>query len=147
MEYVECIQENEKCLIGDRCWQDVKDSKQDKNGNECSFYYKDEKKEFALGYLPNKFFKIRYRFLLFGDSLGNWVNEDYSFLLKDIIDWCINNPNHQMSGSLLRYIDKKILNYKDLLYKEFYVKSKSFNEMARENKQEEYLKYSGYYLV
>ena len=147
MEYVKCVKENPLCLVGETYWQDVKDTFTSEDGKECSYYYKDEQKRKPIGYVPNECFKVRYRFLLFGDSLGNWINEEYSFMLKDIINWCCNNQSHQMSYNLLFFITRELGDYSDLLEKEFFVKSKSFNQMVAEGKEKEYEKYSGYYLV
>lgn len=150
MEYAKCINlvgvENNELVLEHRYWLDFKSLRKNDNDEEILEVYTSEKNCVLIGTFPKDNFEVIYRYLIYGGSVSYYINYDMSFLLKDIIRWCCENTNHQLSEKLLAYIVDNIPNYKEMEEKEYFVCSKPFVEFAKENKEQEYLKYLGYSL-
>lgn len=149
MRLVRCTSAEEmlqnQTTVGNKYWIDDSTSRKI-NGYEYAKVYLDEAKTKFIGTLKTCHFKTIYRYLNYGDSLGNWVNTNRGFILKDIISWCLRNPSHQLSEKLLFYIKDNNLDIKENLEKEFIVNSVPFKEFQEKGMEKDYLKYLGYYL-
>ena len=145
MEYAKCVNlvgvDNNKLSLGHRYWLDF----YNENEEMVDVYTAEHNGTFIGSFLKSNF-EVIYRYLIYGGSISYYINYDMSFLLKDIIRWCCENSNHQLSEKLLAYIVDNIPDYKELEEKEYFVCSKPFCEFAKENKEKEYLEYLGYSL-
>ena len=91
-----------------------------------------------------EYFKIVYHYLNYGASLTSYINTDQGFLLKDIISWCLNNQEYQLSDKLIMYIHEKHLDTKENMEKEFIVNSHPYKSFAGKGMLDEYEKYLCY---
>lgn len=148
MELVRCISERksmpEQITVGKKYWVDYSTAWRDHDGDEYARVYLDEAKKHRVGELMTSNFQIVYRYLNYGESLGNYVNSHIGFLLKDIIRWCLNNPGHSLANNLIKYIHENKLNIEENMEKEFVVNSIPYKEFAERGMEEEYMKYMGY---
>lgn len=76
--------------------------------------------------------------------LSNYINSHTGFLLKDIINWCLNNPTSSLANNLLMYIHDNKLDVEENMEKDFVVNSIPYKKFAERGMQEEYIKYMGY---
>lgn len=148
MRLVRCISERKsmpgQLIVGKKYWIDDSTAWKDSDGDEYAQVYLDEAKENRVGKMLTTHFETVYRYLNHGGSLSSYINTHTGFLLKDIINWCLNNPEHQLSEKLIMYIFNNNLNTKENMEKEFVVNSIPFKEFAEKGMEEEYLKYLGY---
>ena len=148
MKLVRCISERElmpgQIVIGRKYWIDESTVWTDSDGDEYAQVYLDEEKEHRVGELLTSHFEIVYRYLNYGGSLEPYLNTHIGFLLKDIINWCLQNPSHLLAEKLILYIHDNKLDTKENMEKEFVVNSVPFRDFAERNRQEEYAKYMGY---
>ena len=148
MRLVRCINErnsvNGQIIEGHKYWIDESTLYTDFDGDEYAKVYLDENKEHFVGNLLTSHFETIYRYLLYGDSLSNYVNSNKGFLLKDIISWCLTNTNYSLSEHILLYIHDHVLNIEENMEKEFIVNSEPFKNF---NDKEDYMKYMGYSLI
>ena len=135
---------NGQIIEGHKDWIDESTLYTDSDGDEYAKVYLDENKEHFVGNLLTSHFETIYRYLLYGDSLSNYVNSNKGFLLKDIISWCLSNTNHSLSEHILLYIHDHVLNIEENMEKEFIVNSEPFKNF---NDKEDYMKYMGYSLI
>ena len=148
MELVRCINEREiikgQLVVGKKYWIDNSTRYKDADGDEYAKVYLDEAKENYVGNMLTKHFEIVYRYLNYGSSLLGYVNTKTAFLLKDIIAWCLNNPDHLLAEKLIFYIHDNKLDVPENMEKEFVVNSTPFREYAERGMEEAYMKYMGY---
>ncbi len=148
MRLVRCISERKtmpgQLIVGKKYWIDDSTAWKDSDGDEYAQIYLDEAKEHRVGDMLTSHFKTIYRYLNYGGSLSSYINTHTGFLLKDIISWCLNNQEHQLSEKLILYIHDNKLDKKENMEKEFVVNSISFREFAERGMEEEYMKYMGY---
>lgn len=148
MRLVRCISERmtmpEQIVVGKKYWIDDSTVWKDSDGNEYAQVYLDEAKEHIVGNMLTSHFKTIYRYLNYGASLSSYINTHTGFLLKDIISWCLNNQEHQLSRKLILYIHDNKLDKKENMEKEFVVNSIPFRAFAEKGMEEEYMKYMGY---
>lgn len=148
MELVRCVTERAtnkgQIEIGKLYWIDTS-SIYTYEDEEYVDVYNDEGKTEKIGTLLTSHFVTVYRLLRYS-SLSYYVNKHIGFLLKGIIEWCINNPEYQMAEKILLYIDDNNLNTPDKMEKEFIVNSISFKDFASRGMEDAYMKYLGYSL-
>lgn len=148
MRLVRCISERKtmpgQLVVGKKYWIDDSTAWKDSDGDEYAQVYLDEAKENRVGDMLTSHFETIYRYLNYGASLSDYLNTHMGFLLKDIISWCLNNPNHSLANNLVLYIHDNKLDTAENMEKEFVVNSVPFKEFAERGMQEEYTKYMGY---
>lgn len=150
MQLVKCISKialSDILKAGKKYWMDESSKHDDIVLGECADIYLDEEKKDYLGSYSVKYFKTMYRYLNYGMSLTMYINTNTEFLLSDIIHWCSNNLNYQISGKLLSYIRDNNLNSLENMNKGYRIVSTPYNVFESNNKLDEYEKYFGYSLV
>ena len=147
MELVRCINERNtnkgQLMIGRKYWMDVSSKYKDIDGDEYAQIYLDEDRTKYVGNMLTSHFEIVQRCLNYGDSLSIYINSHIGFLLKDIIGWCLNNPNHSLSEHLILYIRDNKLDVLENMEKDFVVNSVPFREFVERGMEEEYMRYMG----
>ena len=150
MKLVKCITErntmHKQIIEGHKYWIDESTIYTDFDGDEYAQVYLDENKENYVGNLLTSHFETVYRYLLYGESLSNYINSNIGFLLKDIISWCLSNSNYSLSENLLSYIYDNKLNIPENMEKDFIVESTSYVKLNNKEDTENYMKYMGYSL-
>lgn len=148
MRLVRCISERKsmpgQLIVGKKYWIDDSTTWKDSDGDEYAQVYLDEKKENMVGHMSTNHFETIYRYLNYGASLSHYLNTQTGFLLKDIISWCLNNWEQQLSQKLIMYIHDNKLNKKENMEKEFIINSTPFKEFVERDMADEYMKYLGY---
>ena len=150
MELVRCISERksnpDQITIGKKYWIDYSTAWKDSDGDEYALVYLDEEKKHLVGKLKTSHFQIIYRYLNYGSSLGYYVNSHTSFLLKDIVSWCLRNQEHLIANILLRYIRNNKLDVEENMEKVFEVNRIPYREFAKRGMTDEYKEYMGLFL-
>ena len=150
MRLVRCVSKREsipeQLEVGKKYWIDDSSEWSDTDGVTYAKVYLEEGKLTCIGNMRTDHFRTVYRYLNHGGSISSYINTHTGFLLKDIINWCMNNQDHQISEKLLLYILNEGLNTKENLEKEFIVNHIPFNEFVKRGEEESYSKYLGYYL-
>ena len=148
MRLVRCISERKtmpgQLVVGKKYWIDDSTAWKDSDGDEYAQVYLDEAKENRVGDMLTNHFETIYRYLNYGASLSTYLNTHTGFLLKDIISWCLNNPNHSLACNLILYIHDNKIDTAENMEKEFVVNSVPFKEFVERGMEEEYMKYKGY---
>lgn len=153
MRFVKCmnnniIHENGKNLkIGNKYWVD------DNEGCCCIAYNKDlvctyadeNKKEYIDLCDPDNFETIN-RGLKYRCSLLMYVNTHTELLLKDILEWCMNNLDMPIACSVLKIINDENLLLKENIYKCYVVNHSPYDEFIKRDRGSDYMKYLGYSL-
>lgn len=80
------------------------------------------------------------------DNLYQYINTNQSFLLKDIVKWCVRNINEPMSQYILELIEDRNLITGENLCKRYSIYHLSLDEFIRFKINRECLKYMGYEL-
>jgi len=107
--------------------------------------YADEEKKNYIGVMKLSHFSEDYRSIKHGVSLSCFVNTKTSFMLKDIIEWCIKNtPCNALAEAVINYINDNGLNKPENQEKEYVINHVPIYEFAKRNKEAEYNKYGGY---
>ena len=148
MELVRCISERKtmpgQLVVGKKYWIDYTTAWKDRDGDEYAQVYLDEKKEHRVGEMLTSHFEKVYRYLNYGGSLTNYIGSGTGFLLKDIMSWCLNNPEYSLAGNLLLYIHDHKLDVEENMEKDFVVNHTPYLQLAKNGNADEYMKYMGY---
>ena len=136
----------EQLVVGKRYWIDDSTVYVDSDENEYAQVYLDEEKKCGVGNMCTSHFETVGRFLLYGESLENFVNGSIGHLLKDIIAWCEEGSRSLLADALTLYIYDKHLDIPENMEKEFLVKSTPAKYFIEQGMEAEYDKYVGYSL-
>ena len=150
MLLVRCVSERKsipgQLIVGKKYWIDTSTTWTDCSGDEYARVYLDEDKLNEVGTMSTRHFKPIFRYLNYGGSPSTYINSRFGFLLKDIINWCLNNQHDQLSDKLILYIQENKLDIPENMEKEFTINHMSFKEYVSRDMEEEYEKYLGYSL-
>lgn len=146
MELVRCVSIREtmpkQITVGKKYWIDPLSEWIDCDGDTYVDVYSEEAKEHKIGTLNKNHFKIIYRYLKYGGSPD--VDSTSTYLLKDLIQWCLAQSSHSLASNVLRYIREHDLDCKENLEKEYAIKHEPYNSFAARRAESEYLEYMGY---
>ena len=115
--------------------------------DEYGNIYADEEKKNLIGTMNLSHFQEDYRSINHGVSLSCFENTKTSFMLKDIIGWCLKNVNsNALAENVINYIYDNGLDKPENQEKEYILNHVPLCEFVKRNQEAEYEKYGGYHL-
>lgn len=148
MERVRCINIREsvpdQIQYDKKYWIDPLSKWKDIDGTEYAQVYTSEDKGSYVGTLRTDHFVSIPRYLC-ESSLDQYVNDHTAIMLKDIIHWCMENQNTDLSKNIIKYINDNNMNQKENMEKDYCINRIPLIEFERRGvSTEQWDKYHGY---